>query len=81
VQRAGRMKEGFGAFAMTVNAAIASPWTLAVALALVGAHVPFGPALGFPPGRSSSASSITLSTFVLVFLIEHEGYRDNAATR
>ena len=75
------MNAGFGAFAKRVNAAIASPWALVVALALVGAYFMFGPALGFPPQPLELGFLITLSTFVLVFLIEHEGYRDNAATQ
>ena len=66
------MNEGFGALAKKVNGAIASPWALVVALVLVIAYFVFGPALGF---------LITLSTFVLVFLIEHESYRDNSATQ
>jgi low affinity Fe/Cu permease len=81
VQRAGGMTEGFGAFAKRVNAAIASPWALVVALAVVGAYFVLGPALGFPPQPLELGFLITLSTFVLVFLIEHEGYRDNAATQ
>lgn len=75
------MNEGFGAFAKKVNAAVASPWALVVALLLVVAYFVFGPALGFPPQPLELGFLITLSTFVLVFLIEHEGYRDNAATQ
>jgi low affinity Fe/Cu permease len=75
------MNEGFGALAKKVNAALASPWALVVALLLVAAYFVFGPALGFPPQPLELGFLITLSTFVLVFLIEHEGYRDNAATQ
>jgi low affinity Fe/Cu permease len=52
-----------------------------VALLLVFAYFVFGPALGFPAQPLELGFLITLSTFVLVFLIEHEGYRDNAATQ
>jgi len=75
------MNEGFGAIAKKVHAAIASPWALVVGLALVAAYFVFGPALGFPPQPLELGFLITLSTLVLVFLIEHEGYRDNAATQ
>ena len=75
------MNAGFGQFAKRVNAVIASPWALAVALAVVAAYFIFGPALGFPPQPLELGFLITLSTFILVFLIEHEGYRDNAATQ
>ncbi|HEX6062392.1 MAG TPA: low affinity iron permease family protein [Candidatus Limnocylindria bacterium] len=75
------MHERFGAFAKTVNAAIASPWALVVALVLVAGYFVFGPALGFPAQPLELGFLITLSTFVLVFLLEHEGYRDNAATQ
>jgi low affinity Fe/Cu permease len=75
------MNEGFGALAKKVNAAIARPWALVVALMLVVGYFVFGPALGFPAQPLELGFLITLSTFVLVFLIEHEGYRDNAATQ
>jgi low affinity Fe/Cu permease len=75
------MNEGFGALAKTVHGAIASPWALVVALLLVVAYFVFGPTLGFPPQPLELGFLITLSTFVLVFLVEHEGYRDNAATQ
>jgi len=75
------MNEGFGALAKKVNAAIASPWALVVALALIVGYFVFGPPLGFPPQPLELGFLITLATFVLVFLIEHEGYRDNAATQ
>jgi low affinity Fe/Cu permease len=75
------MNEGFGALAKKVNAAIASPRALLVALVLIVAYFVFGPALNLPPQPLELGFLITLSTFVLVFLIEHEGYRDNAATQ
>ena len=75
------MNEGFGALAKKVNGAIASPWALVVALLLVVAYFVFGPALGFPTQPLELGFLITLSTFVLVFLIEHESYRDNSATQ
>jgi low affinity Fe/Cu permease len=75
------MHRGFGAFAQKVHAAIASPWALLVAVALIGGYFVFGPAIGLPPQPLELGFILTLSTFVLVFLIEHEGYRDNAATQ
>lgn len=73
------MHDGFGALAKKVNAVIASPWALPVALALVVAYFVFGPAIGLPPQPLELSFLITLSTFILVFLLEHESYRDNAA--
>ena len=75
------MNEGFGALAKKVTAAIASPWALVIALGLVAAYFVFGPTLGLPPQPLELGFLITLSTLILVFLIEHEGYRDNAATQ
>jgi low affinity Fe/Cu permease len=75
------MSEGFGAVAKRVNAVLASPWALLVALGLIAAYFIVGPSLGFPPQPLELGFLITLSTFVLVFLVEHEGYRDNAATQ
>lgn len=75
------MNKGFGDFAQLVYAAIASPWALLVALGLIAAYFVLGPAIGLPPQPLDLAFFLTLSTFTLVFLIEHEGYRDNAATQ
>ena len=75
------MNEGFGAFAKRVNAVIASPWALVAALALIAGYFVFGPAVGLPPQPLELGFLLTLSTFILVFLIEHEAYRDNAATQ
>jgi low affinity Fe/Cu permease len=71
--------ERFGALAKRVSAIIASPWALVVALALVVAYFEFGPAIGLPPQPLELSFLITLSTLILVFLLEHESYRDNAA--
>jgi low affinity Fe/Cu permease len=75
------MSKGFGLLAKRVNALIASPWALLVALVLIVAYFVFGPAIGLPPQPLELGFFLTLGTFVLVFLIEHEGYRDNAATQ
>ena len=75
------MNDWFGALAKQVNAVIASPWALVAALALIAAYFLFGQALGFPPQPLELGFLLTLSTFILVFLIEHEAYRDNAATQ
>jgi len=52
-----------------------------VALALVAAYFVFGPAIGLPPQPLELSFLLTLSTFILVFLIQHETYRDSAATQ
>ncbi|MDP9246038.1 MAG: low affinity iron permease family protein [Chloroflexota bacterium] len=75
------MHHGFGALAKKVTAVIASPWALVVALALIAAYFVFGPAIGLPPQPLELSFLITLSTFILVFLIQHETYRDSAATQ
>lgn len=75
------MNKGFGDFAQLVYAAIASPWALLAMLVLIAAYFAFGSVIGLPPQHLDLAFFLTLSTFTLVFLIEHEGYRDNAATQ
>jgi low affinity Fe/Cu permease len=75
------VNEGFGAFAKRVNAVIASPWALVAALALIAGYFVIGPAVGLPPQPLELGFLLTLSTFILVFLLEHEAYRDNAATQ
>ena len=75
------MHEVFGTVAKRVNAALASPWAIVVALALVAAYFVFGPAIGLPPQPLELNFLLTLSTFILVFLIQHETYRDSAATQ
>ncbi|HEY8808123.1 MAG TPA: low affinity iron permease family protein [Candidatus Limnocylindria bacterium] len=79
MHRRDRMHDLFGRLAQKVNAVIASPWALIVALALIGAYFLFGPALGLPPQPLELSFLITLCTFILVLLLEHESYRDNAA--
>jgi len=50
-----------------------------VALALVGFYLIAGPRLGFPAQTIDLSFSIAFSTFVLVLLIEHQGYVERAA--
>ena len=75
------MGKAFGGLAKRVYIALASPYALLVALALVAAYFVVGPAVGLPAQPLELSFLLTLSTFILVFLIEHEGYRDNAATQ
>lgn len=75
------MQQKFGNFAQRAYGAIASPWALLVAIAGILLYEAVGPMLGLPPQRLELSFLITLATFLLVFLIEHEGYRDNAATQ
>ena len=74
-----RLHGPFAAFTRWVNDALASPWALAVALALVAGYILVGPYVGLPEPTIDLSFLITLSTFVLVFLIEHQGNRDRAA--
>jgi low affinity Fe/Cu permease len=69
----------FAAITRWVNESLASPWALAVALALIAFYLVAGPRLGVPEQRFDLAFFLTLTTFVLVFAIEHQGYRDRAA--
>ena len=75
------MGRAFGGFAKRVYVALASPYALLAALALVAAYFVIGPAVGLPAQPLELSFLLTLSTFILVFLIEHESYRDNAATQ
>ena len=52
-----------------------------MALAIVAAYFVVGPAMGISPQPLELSLLLTLATFILVFLIEHEGYRDNVATQ
>lgn len=75
------MGRGFGAIAKRAYAALSSPYALLVSLGFVAAYFLGGPAIGLPPQPLELGFLLTLATFILVFLIEHEGYRDNAATQ
>ena len=74
------MGRAFGGLAKRAYAALSSPYALIVALALVAAYFVIGTVLGLPPQPLELSFLLTLATFILVFLIEHEGYRDNVAT-
>ena len=75
------MNGAFGAMAKRAYAALSSPYALLAALALVAAYFLVGPAIGLPPQPLELGFLLTLATLILVFLIEHEGYRDKAATQ
>lgn len=75
------MGRAFGGLAKSVTAALASPYALIAALALIAAYFVFGPSLGLPPQPLELSFFLTLGTFLLVFLVEHESYRDNVATQ
>lgn len=69
----------FAAFTGWVNDALASPWALVVALAAIAGYFVAAPWAGLPEPTVDLPFLITLATFVLVFLIEHQGNRDRAA--
>jgi low affinity Fe/Cu permease len=73
------MHRPFAAFTRWVNESLASPRALVVALALIAFYLIVGPRLGFPEQRFDLAFFLTFTTFLLVFAIEHQGYRDQAA--
>jgi low affinity Fe/Cu permease len=73
------MHKPFAAVTKWITEVLASPWALGVALALVAFYLVVGPQLGFPAQKLDLAFFITLTTFVLVFVIEHQGYVERAA--
>jgi low affinity Fe/Cu permease len=75
------MGKAFGGLAKHVTRALASPYALLVALALVALDLIDGPAMGLPQQPLELSFFLTLATFILVFLVEHESYRDNVATQ
>ncbi len=75
------MGSAFGGLAKAVTGALASPWVILVALALIAAYFVLGPSIGLPPQKPELGFFLTLATLLLVFLVEHESYRDNVATQ
>lgn len=73
------MHKLFAAVARWINETLASPWALGVALAFVAFYMLAGPRLGFPEQRFDLSFFITFTTLLLVFVIEHQGYRERAA--
>ena len=73
------MHKRFASFTRWISEALASPWALGVALALIAFYVLAGSRFGFPEQRIDLWFCITLTTFILVFVIEHEGYVERAA--
>jgi len=62
-----------------MNEALASPWALVVATATIIGYFLAGPRLGLPEQRVDLGFLLTLVTFVLVFILEHNGSRERAA--
>ena len=75
------MGKAFGSLAKTATAFLASPYAVLLALGLIAAYFIAGPRVGLPPQPLDLAFFLTLGTFLLVFLVEHESYRDNVATQ
>ena len=73
------MHKPFAALTRSISEFLASPWALGTALALVAFYLVVGPRLGFPAQKFDLAFFITFTTFVLVFVIEHQGYVERAA--
>jgi low affinity Fe/Cu permease len=73
------MHRPFAAVTRWINEVLASPWALAVALGLIAFYLIAGPQLGFPEQRFDLSFFLTFTTFLLVFVIEHQGYRERAA--
>lgn len=73
------MHKPFAALTRWINEALASPWAIGIALTLIAVYVGAGPRFGFPEQRLDLSFFLTFTTFLLVFVIEHQGYRDRAA--
>ena len=73
------MRKLFASFTRWISQALASPWALGAALALIAFYIVAGSRLGFPEQRIDLEFCVTLTTFILVFVIEHEGYVERAA--
>ena len=73
------MHRPFAAVTRWIIEALASPWALAAALVLIAVYVTAGARLGLPEQRLDLSFFLTFTTFLLVFVIEHQGYRDRAA--
>lgn len=69
-----------GSFAKRANEAVTTPWAPVVALLLIGIALAFVPPLGIPPERLAEAHLfISITTLLLVFLLEHNEDRDKTA--
>ena len=71
----------FAALTKWITRALASPWALGVALAFIAVYVFAGPRLGLPEQRLDLSFFLTFTTFLLVFVIEHQGYGERAAVQ
>ena len=75
------MHRPFAALTRWITEALASPWALGLALALIAVYVVAGPRIGLPEQRLDLSFFLTFTTFLLVFVIEHQGYGDRAAVQ
>ena len=73
------MHKSFAVVVAWLNSALGSPYALPLALVGVVGYLVVGPRLGWPDQRIDLAFLLTLVTFSLVFIIEHQGYRERAA--
>ena len=58
---------------------LASPWALIAAAAFVAGYFLLGPRAGLPEQRVDLGFLLTLVTFVMVFILEHNGARERDA--
>lgn len=74
------MREFFRRFAKAISAAIGSPYTFVIALALVGVWALLGPVFGFSDTwQLVINTSTTIITFLVVFMIQNTQNRDSKA--
>ncbi len=62
-----------------LNETLASPWALVAVTATIIGYFVAGPRLGLPEQRVDLGFLLTLVTFMLVFILEHNGSRERAA--
>ena len=68
-------------FVRLLNQTLASPWALVVAVATILVYFGAGPRLGLPEQRVDLGFLLTLATFVMVFILEHNGSRERTAVQ
>ncbi|HUQ17528.1 MAG TPA: low affinity iron permease family protein [Candidatus Saccharimonadales bacterium] len=75
------MHRRLAALVRLMNEVLASPWSFLVALAAVLSYFLFGQQAGLPKQPIDLHLMLTFTTFVLVFILEHNGARDRAAVQ
>ena len=70
---------GLARIVRVLQVILASPWALVVATITVVAYFAVGQRVGLPEQRTDLGFALTLVTFVMVFILEHNGARERDA--